>query len=128
MGNMPKQFLSKWYTRVIGVAFLLVVFSLASDYLQFGFRPETMHKVFHVIMGIIVLRLGWSNTLWWKAFPLGNGAFFSFVAAFGWTFPNFGGLDAFNFVDTVLHSIIGLSGLAIGFWARWTDRAPKTTD
>ncbi|RJP43631.1 DUF4383 domain-containing protein [Candidatus Parcubacteria bacterium] len=108
--------MAKWYTRIIGVFFTLVAISLISDYAEFGFRPETMHKVFHVLLGVAVLRFGWKNELWWKAFPLVNGAFFTFVALFGWTFPDFAGLDAFNRLDTVLHSIVGVSGIAIGLY------------
>jgi len=104
------------YTRVIGVAFLLVAISLVSDYLSFGFRAETMHKIFHVLIGAVVVKWGWSNKKFWKPFSLVNGAFFTYVAIFGWLFMDFGGLDTFNFVDTVLHSIVGLSGLAIGIF------------
>lgn len=109
---------AKWYTRIIGAFFVLVFFSLVSDYLAFGFGPETMHKVFHVILGAIVVWFGWRSEAWWRTFPLANGAFFSFVAVFGLLFPDFGGLDAFNRLDTILHSIVGVSGLAIGFFAR----------
>ncbi len=105
---------AKWYTRIIGIFFILVVFSFISDYLEFGFRPETMHKIFHGILGIIVVWLGWRSEAWWRVFPIANGAFFSFVALFGWLFPDFGGLDAFNRLDTILHLIVGISGLIIG--------------
>jgi len=112
---MGKLSLSKWYTRIIAVFFVLIIFSLISDYLNFGFRPETMHKIFHVIVGLIVVWFGWNNEAFWRPFPFINGSFFTFVALFGWLFPNFGGLDTFNFTDTILHSIVGLSGLVVGF-------------
>ena len=114
---MKKLFLAKWYTRIIGVFFILVVFSLVSDYLKFGFRPETMHKVFHVVFGLAIVYFGWKSDAWWKTFPIINGIIFSFVALFGWLFPDFGSLDAFNFLDTILHSIVGLSGLVVGLLA-----------
>ena len=110
--------LPKWYTRVIGIFFLLVTVSLVTDYFRFGFRPETMHKVFHVALGAIVVHFGWNSAAWWKAFPVANGGFFCFVGLFGWLFPDFGGLDAFNRLDTVLHSMVGASGLLIGLLAR----------
>ena len=109
--------MAKWYLRIIGVFFVLVVISLISDYLKFGFRPETMHKVFHVLLGVAVLSLGWNWTDVWRPFALVNGAFFTFVAVFGWLFMDFGGLDAFNLLDTILHSIVGVSGLAIGLFS-----------
>lgn len=111
---------SKLYTRAIAVAFLLVALSLAADYFRFGFRPETMHKVFHVVLGGLVLRFGWNSEAWWRLFPLANGLFFSYVGLFGWLFPDFGGLDAFNRVDTILHSLVGASGLVICLFPRKT--------
>ena len=36
----------------------------------------------------------------------------------GQLFPDFGGLDAFNRMDTILHSTVGASGLLIGWLAR----------
>ena len=109
-----KQQLQKWYTRIIGIFFVLVFITLIADYSKFGHRPETWHKIFHVLLGSIVLYYGWSNKKFWKPFSLANGAFFTYVALFGFVFPNFGGLDAFNKLDTVLHSIVGVSGLIIG--------------
>ncbi|OGD31912.1 hypothetical protein A3C91_00595 [Candidatus Azambacteria bacterium RIFCSPHIGHO2_02_FULL_52_12] len=101
---------------------MLIVFSLLSDYFRFGFRPETMHKIFHVGLGVIVLGYGWMGERWWKIFPLANGSFFTFVAIFGCLFPDFGGLDAFNKADTILHSIVGITGLAVGFLDRVVSR------
>jgi hypothetical protein len=107
--------LQKWYTRVIGVFFALVAVSLVADLSAKGYGAETWHKIFHVLLGVIVLRYGWNDRRWWRPFSLANGAFFTFVAAFGWAFPDFGGLDAFNRVDTILHTIVGLSGIIIGW-------------
>ncbi len=104
----------KWYTRIIGIFFTLVVISLIADYLKFGVRLETWHKVFHVVLGIIVLKYGWNNKNFWRPFCLINGAFFTIVAVIGWAFPDLLGLDAFNRLDTILHSIVGVSGLLIG--------------
>ena len=110
---MRSKDLQKYYSRIIGVLFLLVVVSLVIDLYNFGHRPETWHKVFHVILGIIII-MNWNNKRFYRPFCLLNGLFFSFVALFGWTYMDFGGLDAFNFVDTVLHSIVGVIGLVIG--------------
>lgn len=106
--------LQKLYTRIIGIFFILIFFSLVMDYLSFGHRPETWHKIFHVLLGAIVVKYGWNNKDFWKPFCLVNGAFFSFVALFGWIFMDFAGLDAFNLTDTILHSIVGVSGLVVG--------------
>jgi len=124
-----------WYTRLIGIFFVLVAFSLISDYAKFGFRPETMHKIFHVALGAIVLRWGWNNPAWWRPFAIGNGAFFSYLALFGWIFPDFGGstkltaggLDAFNGLDTILHSIVGATGLFVGLLGHKLQRKVKAS-
>ena len=114
MRVLEKIILGKLYTRAIGVAFILVIISLLIDLQKFGFRPESMHKIFHIVLGVIVVWYGWNNKRWWITFPLINGAFFSFVAVFGLLFPDFGGLDAFNATDTILHSFVALSGFGIG--------------
>ena len=111
---MDEYFLIKWYTRIIGIFFVLVSVSLFLDYISFGFRAETMHKIFHIILGLAILKFGWSNQKFWLPFCFVNGGFFTFVAIFGWLFPNFAGLDAFNMLDTILHTIVGVSGLLIG--------------
>ena len=111
---MNARTFQKCYTRVIGLFFLSVFLSLVADYYQFGHRPETWHKLFHTLVGVGVLIFGWRNERFWRPFCLINGAFFVFVAAFGWVHPDFAGLDAFNRVDTILHSIVGTSGFLIG--------------
>jgi hypothetical protein len=104
----------KWYTRAIGLFFILVAVSLVMDYAAHGLRAETWHKVFHVALGLVVVGFGWKDARWWRPFCLANGAFFTLVGAVGWVFPDLGGLDAFNRMDTVLHSLVGVSGLVVG--------------
>ncbi len=105
----------KWYTRMIGGYFTLVLVPLVLDYQEFGFRPETMHKAFHVLIGLAVLRWGWNDARWWKPFAITTSSFFTFVTIFGWLFPNFGMpvLEAFGLEDTLLHGTIALSGILI---------------
>ena len=107
--------LQKLYTRIIGIFFVWIIFTLIFDYIKFGLRLETFHKIFHIMLGIVVLVYGWSNEKFWKPFCISNGIFFASAALFGFSFPNYYGLDAFNRIDTILHSIVGLSGLIIGF-------------
>ena len=111
--------LHKWYTRIIGIFFVLVALSLIADFYKFGHRAETWHKMFHVLLGSVVLYYGWSNEKFWKPFCLANGTFFTYIALFGFVFPDFAGLDAFNRLDTILHTIVGLSGLSIGFLGKF---------
>ncbi len=111
---MKKGDLQKYYTKIIGVLFLLVTISLILDFISFGHRPETWHKIFHIIIGIVII-LNWNNKKFYRPFCITNGLFFTFVALFGWTFMDFAQLDAFNLTDTILHSIVGVFGLVIGF-------------
>lgn len=116
MIKINRESLYKWYTRIIGIYFILIIFSLFFDFAQYGHRPETWHKIFHILIGVIVI-YNWNNKNFYRPFTAINGAFFTFVAIFGWTFPEFGlleGLEAFIFSDTILHSIVSLSGLIIG--------------
>lgn len=110
--------LAQWYTRIIAVFFLSVSIPLAMDFSQYGFNPESMHKIFHVIVGAVAAIFAWNNPRWWRPFALINGAFFSYVALFGFLFPDFGGLAAFNSLDTALHSAVGITGLIAGLAPR----------
>lgn len=104
-----------WYTRIIGIFFLLVLITLVTDTATRGITYETGHKVFHILLGFYAILIGWGGMLsQWKSFTRFNGAFFAVVAATGWLFPDLGGLDAFNRTDTILHSIVALTGL-VGF-------------
>jgi len=115
---MEVKFLQKWYTRIVGVFFVFVLVSLINELMGKGNTPEVWHKSFHVILGALILHFGWDSENFWKPFCLINGAFFLYIALFGWVFPDFAGLDAFSLIDTILHSIVGVSGLAIGFWGK----------
>lgn len=118
--KINRMFLSKWYTRIIGVYFLLIVFSLFFDFIQLGHRPETWHKIFHILIGFIVI-YHWNNKNFYRPFAAVNGAFFTYVAIFGWTFPDFAlqlGLEVFTYSDTILHTIVGVIGLLIGVRVR----------
>lgn len=116
--NSDKHWLAKWYTRIIGIFFILITFSLIHDYQQFGLRLETTHKIFHILLGIFIVWWLWNNEKWWTKFCLINGAFFLMIAFIGIFFPDLGGLDAFNIQDTILHSIVGISGFGIGLYTR----------
>ena len=114
--NINREFLCKWYTRIIGIYFLSIVFSLFIHFTQSGHTPETWHKIFHILIGIIVI-YHWNNKNFYRPFTAVIGAFFTFVAIFGWTFPDFAlslGLEAFTYSDTILHTIVGVTGLLIG--------------
>ena len=116
IGKINREFLYKWYTRIIGIYFTFIIFSLFIDFAQYGHHPETWHKIFHIIIGVIIL-YNWNNKNFYRPFSSINGAFFIFVAIFGFTFPEFGiseGLEAFTFLDTIIHSSVGITGLLIG--------------
>lgn len=109
------EMLARWYTRIIGIYFVLILLPLATDLNLHGFNPETMHKLFHILLGVIILWKGWSSSAFQQHFPLLNGAFFTYVALVGILFPNLGNLAAFNSTDTALHALVGLSGIAVAW-------------
>ena len=103
--------LQRNYTRIIGVVFILVAVALIFDFIKHGNTPEAWHKLFLVFLGTIIVKYGWGNRAFWKPFCLGNGLFFLFAAAFGFTFPDFAQLSAFSTLDTSLYAIIGILGI-----------------
>lgn len=110
---------AKYYTRIISVLFVLVVISLISDTLKHGYSYETLHKLLHIGIGTYGILFLWNTAEKnYKTFALANGILFGLMALTGWVFPDLLNLDAFNRVDTVLHSIVGLSGVAAYFYER----------
>ncbi len=108
--------LQKAYTAIIGVAFLVLVgFTLVADTAANGVSLESAHKLTHVAVG------AWAAVILFKklnqhvAFALFNGFFYGAFAAVGWLVPDFLGIDAFNRVDTVLHTVVAGLGLLVGF-------------
>lgn len=114
--KVNQEVFCKWYTRIIGIYFLLIIISLILDFTQYGHRPETWHKIFHILIGLIII-YNWNNKNFYRHFTTVNGAFFTFIAIFGLVFPNFAlqrGLEAFTRSDTILHTIVGIVGLLVG--------------
>ena len=111
--------LQRWYLRGLGIFFILVSITLVTDLLANGFRAETWHKILHVLLGGVMVWASFKASVSsCRTFNRFNGALFVVVAIIGWTFPDLGGLDAFNRVDTILHSIVGLSSGGVGLWRK----------
>ncbi len=119
MNTDPHLWLAKWYTRVIAVAFIFVIVSLIADYVQFGIRGETIHKLLHVIVGVVLFAFAWNNEKWWKPCCFADGVLFTTLALIGLIYPNLGELDTFNLQDTILHGIVGISGFGIGLYTHY---------
>lgn len=115
MKPVSPEVLARWYTRIIGIYFVLIILPLITDFNLHDFNPESMHKLFHILLGSVILWKGWNSSEFQRFFPLINGAFFSYVALVGLLFPNLGSLAAFNVTDTILHALVGLSGLAVAW-------------
>lgn len=106
----------KWYTRAIGIFYVLLVTTLILDLMNKGVNLETWHKVLHIGIGVYAVWLGfYARNANYKAFCLFNGILFGAFAVIGWIKPDFLGIDAFNRLDTILHTIVSGSGLIIGF-------------
>jgi hypothetical protein len=112
--------LAKLYTWVVGGLFLVAVgFTLAMELVTRGVTLEAGHKAVHVAIGawavvIIVKRLDAQ----YRMFALANGVLWGAVAIVGWTLPDLHGLEAFNRLDTVLHTIVAATGLLSAWLTR----------
>lgn len=105
---------AKLYTWVVGAAFLIAVgATLAIELITKGVTLEAGHKALHVLIGLWALVIVVENLEpQYRLFALVNGILWGAVAIVGWTHPDLHGLDAFNRLDTILHSIVSLTGLA----------------
>ena len=105
---------AKLYTWVVGGLFLVAVgYTLAVELVTKGITLEAGHKALHVAIGVwavvIVVR---KLEPQYRLFALVNGVLWGAVAIVGWTMPDFHGLEAFNRIDTILHTIVSVTGLA----------------
>jgi hypothetical protein len=105
--------LAKLYTWVVGGLFLVAVgATLTIELVTEGATLEAGHKALHVLIG------GWAVVIvvkklepQYRVFALTNGILWGAVALVGWTMPDYLGLAAFNRVDTILHTIVSVTGL-----------------
>ena len=105
--------LAKLYTVVVGGLFEVAVgYTLAVELITKGVTLEAGHKAAHVAIGfwavIIIVR---KLEPQYRVFALTNGILWGAVAIVGWTMPDFHGLEAFNRIDTILHTIVSTTGL-----------------
>ena len=105
---------AKLYTVVVGGLFLVAVgYTLAVELTTKGVTLEAGHKVLHVLLGLwaVAIVVG-KREPQYRLFALTNGILWGCVAIVGWIFPDLHGLDAFNRLDTILHTIVSVTGLA----------------
>jgi len=121
--------LAKLYTWVVGGLFLFAVgYTLAVELVTEGVTLEAGHKAIHVAIGvwavvIVVKKLEPQ----YRLFALTNGILWGAVAFIGWTMPDYLGLAAFNRLDTILHTIVSVTGLLSAFLTKGSLRGPATT-
>ena len=112
------RYAAKYYTRIISVFFLLIVITLITDTIKNGYSYETIHKLLHIGIGTYGLIFLWDTKRKnYRKFALYNGILFAIVALTGWIYPDLFSLDAFNKVDTILHSIVAITGLTAYFYS-----------
>jgi len=112
--NFTQMNFVKLYTWVVGALFLVAVgYTLTVELVTKGVTLEAGHKALHVLIGVwavvIVVR---KLEPQYRIFALTNGILWGAVAIVGWTMPDFHGLEAFNRIDTILHTIVSVTGLA----------------
>ena len=119
---------AKIYTWVVGGLFLLAVgYTLAVEFVTEGATLEAGHKALHVALGLwaVFIVVGKWETQY-KLFALTNGILWGAVAIVGWTMPDYLGLAAFNRLDTILHTIVAVTGLLSALLTKGPLRGPAT--
>lgn len=113
---------AKLYTWVVGGLFVIAVgYTLAHELVTKGITLEAGHKALHVLIGfwavaIVVKKL----EAQYRVFALVNGVLWGAVAIVGWTMPDYLGLEAFNRLDTILHTVVSVTGLLSAFLTKKT--------
>ncbi len=118
--------LAKLYTWVVGGLFLVAVgYTLAVELVTEGVTLEAGHKAIHVALGVwaafIVVQ---KREAQYRLFALTNGVLWGAVALVGWTMPDYLGLAAFNRLDTILHTIVAVTGLLSALLTKTPARGP----
>jgi hypothetical protein len=108
--------LAKLYTWVVGGLFLIAVgTTLAIELVTRGPTLEAGHKALHVAIGVwAVFIVAKKLEAQYRIFALTNGILWGSAAVVGWLIPDFHGLDAFNRLDTILHTLVAATGLLSG--------------
>jgi hypothetical protein len=109
--------LAKLYTWVVGALFVVAVgYTLAVELTTKGVTLEAGHKALHVLIGfwaVAIVLNKWDAQ--YRTFAFFNGILWGWVAIVGWTYPDLHGLEAFNRLDTLLHTIVSTTGLVAAF-------------
>ena len=104
-----------------GLFVVAVGYTLAHELVTEGVTLEAGHKALHVLIGfwavVIVVKNLESQ---YRIFALTNGILWGVVAIVGWTMPDYLGLAAFNRLDTILHTIVSVTGLSSAFLTKKT--------
>jgi hypothetical protein len=105
--------LAKLYTWVVGALFVVAVgYTLTVELVSKGITLEAGHKALHVMIGVwAMVIIARQLETQYRTFAFINGFLWGAFAIVGWTLPDFHGLDAFNRIDTILHSIVSVTGL-----------------
>lgn len=123
----------KW-AKIFGIVFLLVgvlgfIPGITSDGLLLGiFEVDTVHNIIHLLSGIVALAVS-SSDKGAKWYFIVFGVVYALVTVLG--FVSTGkvlGLIHVNMADNILHLVIALAALVIGFTAKVGMGSPKKMD
>ena len=111
---------AKLYTWVVGGLFVVAVgYTLAVELATKGVTLESGHKALHVLIGFWALFIVFGkHEAQYRIFALTNGILWGTVAIVGWVHPDLSGLEAFNRTDTILHTIVSVTGLLSALLAK----------
>ncbi len=110
--------MAKTYSIILGAVLLIVGIAgyLTSGTEMFGFGLTPMHNLIHVLSGIVGLVAGFAGLKYARWYCLGFGAIYAAVTLLG--FINYAPIVELlnlNMADNVLHLIIAITALGVGF-------------
>ena len=127
---------ARWYAILVGIV-LVVIGLLGFISNPIVGEPQNnplivtglVHNLVHIVTGALALYIGYGLSGLSRANALiGFGVLYAVILVLTYVSPNlFGILDhAVNFMDHVLHAVLAVGSLAIGWWARNERHAMRT--
>jgi len=108
---------AKLYAKVNGVLLLIIgiIGFFTSEFL--GIRFDPLHNIVHLVIALIALYIGFGNFPEASALSFAKtfGLIYIVLGIMGFFLPDFFGLISLELQENLLHLILGIWGIWIGF-------------